>query len=147
MLTQIVYSRWNILSVNTPENNRIEDSQSLNEEELEQTQILIAESEKELVSLFETYLSSLGINTEIAYSGEKAIDCFFDSRKKDKPYDAILLDTHLLDPSGLDVAKKNKKWKAWPKTSNSYNNPKRVSSFRMLRNCRNKWKRYSYHAI
>ena len=106
MLTQIVYSRWNILSVNTPENNRIEDSQSLNEEELEQTQILIAESEKELVSLFETYLSSLGINTEIAYSGEKAIDCFFDSRKKDKPYDAILLDTHLLDPSGLDVAKK-----------------------------------------
>ena len=64
------------------------------------------ESEKELVSLFETYLSSLGINTEIAYSGEKAIDCFFDSRKKDKPYDAILLDTHLLDPSGLDVAKK-----------------------------------------
>lgn len=67
---------------------------------------MIAESEKELVSLFETYLSSLGINTEIVYSGEKAIDCFFDSKMKNKPFDAILLDTHISNPSGLDVAKR-----------------------------------------
>jgi CheY-like chemotaxis protein len=91
--------------VSATENNRVKDSQSLRKE-LYKTQVLIAESEKDLVLLFETYLSSLGINTEIACSGEKAIDSFFDSKMKDNPFDAILLDTHLSNPSGLDVAKR-----------------------------------------
>ena len=46
------------------------------------------------------------MNTEIANSGEKAMDCFFGSMKKNRPYDAIILDTHLSSPSGLDVAKR-----------------------------------------
>jgi len=46
------------------------------------------------------------MNTEIANSGEKAMDCFFGSMKKNRPYDAIILDTHLSNPSGLDVAKR-----------------------------------------
>ena len=86
----------------------MKDSQSsveVVEEELNKIQILIAESDNELVSLFETYLYLLGIKPDIASSGEKALDCFFDSKKKDRPYDAIILDTHLRNPSGLDVVK------------------------------------------
>ncbi len=71
-----------------------------------QVRILIAESENELVLLFNTRLSSLGIHTEIANSGNDVIDCFIESKEKGRPYDAILLDTHLLNPSGLDVAKR-----------------------------------------
>jgi len=58
----------------------MKDSQSsveVVEEELNKIQILIAESDNELVSLFETYLSLLGIKPHIASSGEKALDCFF----------------------------------------------------------------------
>ena len=85
----------------------MEDSQSSEEEkELDKLQILIAESENELVSLFEAYLSLLGMNVEKASSGEKALDCVLDSKKKDRPYDAIIVDTHLSNPSGLDVAKR-----------------------------------------
>jgi DNA-binding response OmpR family regulator len=81
------------------------EAQSL-DMELEQIQILIAESETELVSLFETYLSSVGVSAKIANTGDAAIDFFFVSKKNDKSFDAILLDTHLSNPSGLDVAKK-----------------------------------------
>lgn len=52
------------------------------------------------------------MNTEIANSGERAMDCFFDSIKKNRPYDAIILDTHLSNPSGLDVAKRIRKEKS-----------------------------------
>lgn len=55
--------------------------------------------------LFRTCLSSLGIYTETANTGNEAIDRFLESKKKGKLYDAILLDTHLFSPSGLDVAK------------------------------------------
>ena len=96
-----------MLSIKTPQNKQMEHPQSSEEEkELDKIQILIAESENELVSLFETYLSLLGMNVEIASSGEKALDCFLDSKKKDRRYDAIILDTHLSNPSGLDVAKR-----------------------------------------
>jgi two-component system, OmpR family, response regulator len=94
------------LNVKTPQNKQMEDSQSSEEKELEKIQILIAESDNELVSLFETYLSLLGMNIKTASSGEKALDCFLDSKKKDRPYDAIIVDTHLSNPSGLDVVKR-----------------------------------------
>lgn len=42
----------------------------------------------------------------MASSGEKALDCFFASMKNNRPYDTIILDTHLSNPSGLDVAKR-----------------------------------------
>ncbi len=74
--------------------------------ELSQAQILIAESEDELLLLFRTYLSSLGKSTEAANSGHEALEYFQESKEKRRPYDAILLDTHLSDPSGLDVAKR-----------------------------------------
>jgi DNA-binding response OmpR family regulator len=87
------------------QDEQVNEAQSLNKD-LEQIQILIAESEKELQSLFRAYLSSLGIITETANSGKMALDCFFDSKKKERPYDAIVLDTHLFNPPGLEVAKK-----------------------------------------
>lgn len=82
------------------------DAQSLNNKEIEQTQILIAEPEKELQSLFSAYLSSLGISTVIANSGDIALDCFFNSKKKERPYAAIVLDTHIVNPGGLEIAKR-----------------------------------------
>jgi CheY-like chemotaxis protein len=74
--------------------------------ELAQAQILIGEPDNELLLLFRTYLSSLGIGTETASSGQEALDYFLQSKEKRNPYEAILLDTHLYNPSGLDVAKK-----------------------------------------
>lgn len=59
----------------------------------------------ELVLLFKACLSSSGMGAEIANSGEKALNCFFVSKKEGKSYDAILLDTRLSNPSGLAIAK------------------------------------------
>lgn len=59
-----------------------------------------------MLSLFGAYLSSLGLKTDLVESGDKALDYFGNSRENGRPYDAILLDTHLVNPSGLDVAKK-----------------------------------------
>jgi CheY-like chemotaxis protein len=74
--------------------------------ELERSQILIAESENDLLTLFRDYLSSLGAKTETARSGHEAIEQFLNSEKNERPYDVIVLDTHLLNPSGLDIAKR-----------------------------------------
>lgn len=94
-----------MLSFETRENKREKNSQGL-EKPLNIKEILIAEAEDELRWLFSTYVSSLGMNAEIVSNGEKAIGCFVDSMKKNRPYDAIILDTHLSNPSGIDVAKR-----------------------------------------
>jgi two-component system OmpR family response regulator len=74
--------------------------------ELAQSQILIAESENDLLTLFRDYLSSLGAKTETALSGHEAIELFVSSEENERPYDVIVLDTHLINPSGLDIAKR-----------------------------------------
>jgi two-component system OmpR family response regulator len=73
---------------------------------LEQTQILIAESENELLTLFREYLSTLGMKAETVRSGHEAIEQFLRSEETQRPYDVIVLDTHLQNPSGLDIAKR-----------------------------------------
>ena len=83
----------------------IKDSNGL-ENELEQTQILIAEAENELLVLFREYLSSLGLHTDTVDRGDEALDRFLNRKNKQKPYDVVVLDTHLHDSSGLDVAKR-----------------------------------------
>lgn len=105
MMSLIICFRWNVLSVETPENKHLQDCPSL-KKDLEHTQILVAGDDDELLWLFSTYLSSIGITTEMASSSEAVLDCFVDSMEKGRPYDAILLDTHLSNPSGLDVAKR-----------------------------------------
>ena len=67
---------------------------------------MIVESETDLLTLFREYLSSLGAKTETASSGHEAIEQFLNSEENERPYDVIVLDTHLLNPSGLDIAKR-----------------------------------------
>ena len=55
--------------------------------ELEQSQILIAESELDLLTLFREYLSSLGAKTETASNGHEAIEQFVSSEEMERPYD------------------------------------------------------------
>lgn len=74
--------------------------------ELKQTRILLAESEKELRSLFKIYLDSLGADSETTDDGNKALAAYLHSRENGRNYDAVVLDTHLNDISGFDVAKK-----------------------------------------
>jgi len=87
------------------QDEQVNEAQSLHKE-LEQIQILIAESEKELQSLFRTYLSSLGMSIKTAKTGHETLGYYLDSKKNGRPYSAIVLDTHLANPSGLDVAKR-----------------------------------------
>lgn len=72
----------------------------------QQAQVLIAEAESELLVLFREYLSSLGLHADTADRGNEALDRFLDRNNKEKPYRAIILDTHLSNPSGIDVAKR-----------------------------------------
>lgn len=81
------------------------DAQFLMKKDLEQVQILIAEAESELLFLFRTYVSLLGMSIKTANTGHETLDYFLDSKKKERPYNTIMLDTHLGNPSGLDVAK------------------------------------------
>ena len=46
------------------------------------------------------------MKTETAASGQEAIEQFLKSKENKRPYNAIVIDTHLYNPSGLDVAKK-----------------------------------------
>jgi len=73
--------------------------------ELEHT-ILIGESESELLVLFREYLTSIGIKTITANSGHEIIDYFLDSVKNNYAYNVIVIDTHLSDTPGLDIAKR-----------------------------------------
>ncbi len=88
------------------QSKKVIDAQFLMKKDLEQVQILIAEAESELLFLFRTYLTSLGMSIKTANTGHEALDYFNDSKRKERPYNAIVLDTHLNNPSGLDVAKR-----------------------------------------
>jgi CheY-like chemotaxis protein len=74
--------------------------------ELKQARFLIAESEKELSSLFQAYLDLLGAESEIVDNGDRALSTFFECINEGKGYDAVVLDTHLKGKKGLEVAKK-----------------------------------------
>lgn len=86
-------------------NNTVIDSKGF-KNELEQTQVLIAEAENELLVLFREYLSSLGLHTDTVDRGDEALNRFINRKNTQRPYDVIVLDTHLHDSSGLDIAKR-----------------------------------------
>ena len=107
MSTIRFHSKWNILKNDWVEKKHLGVSQpKIRKNESEPIKVLIAEAESELLFLFESYFASLGIRTETADSGTQTLDLFFDSKDHGKPYDAIVLDTHIYDPSGLEVAKR-----------------------------------------
>ena len=93
-----------------PENKQVierENIQSLlRRKELEQARFLIAESEKELQSLFKAYLDLIGAESEIVDDGNRALSTFLQNKNEGKNYDAVVVDTHLKGKKGLDVAKK-----------------------------------------
>ena len=93
------------IKIGSLQRKQVIDAQLLIKKELEQLQILIAEAESELLFLFRSYLSSLGMSIKIANTGHETLEYFLDSTKKKRPYNAIVLDTHLDNLSGLDVAK------------------------------------------
>jgi two-component system, OmpR family, response regulator len=74
--------------------------------ELKQARFLIAESEKELSSLFQAYLDLLGAESEIVDNGDRALSTYFECKNEGKGYDAVVLDTHLKGKKGLEMAKK-----------------------------------------
>ena len=74
------------------------------------------------------------MKTETADSGHEAIEQFLKSKENKRPYDAIVLDTHLYNPSGLDVAKKIRSEKPRPKSGIGNNNTKKKFTGRMLKN-------------
>jgi two-component system, OmpR family, response regulator len=105
MLTLLLYSKWDILSDGSLQNKQEGSNRSL-KQDVEQIKILIAESENDLLLLFSAYLSSLGIKVQTAGNGQEAIEQFLKSQINKRPYNVIMLDTHLDNLCGLDVAKK-----------------------------------------
>ena len=70
-----------------------------------QARFLIAESEKELRYLFETYIDLLRFDSDIVDNGNRALSSFLQNKKNGKNYNAVILNTHLKGKKGLDVAR------------------------------------------
>ena len=66
--------------------------------------IIIAESNVDMQNLYIDYLGSLGIFVQIIENGKKLLE--FIENMKNFNFDLIILDTHLSDMPGADVAKK-----------------------------------------
>lgn len=73
--------------------------------ELEQARILIAEPEPDILSLFKAFLETLGVKSATVADGEEALNVFLEKENKGRPYDVVVLDTHLQGLGGLDLAK------------------------------------------
>lgn len=82
------------------------DKPSSTSKELEEARVLITESNLEILSLFKIYLEAKGLKSVTVDSGGKALDIFHNSKMNSKGYQTIVLDMHLKDFCGLDVAKK-----------------------------------------
>jgi len=96
-----------------PDEEYNENNESVNKKgqirlssELKQARILIAESEKEISSLFQDYLDLLGAESETVDDGDTALSAFLRRKNEGRGYDAVVLDTHLKGKRGLEVAKK-----------------------------------------
>lgn len=87
--------------------NKFEDGKPTNSltKEFELAHILIAEPEPDILSLFKTFLETLGVRSVTVTDGEAALEIFLEKENKGRPYDVVVLDTHLKDLGGLDLAK------------------------------------------
>ena len=97
------HHEFNNPSYTNEESNRAQISQTI---KLKQARFLIAESEKELQSLFKAYLDLIGAEGEIVDDGNRAVATFLQNTNEGKVYDAVVVDTHLKGKKGLEVAKK-----------------------------------------
>ena len=73
--------------------------------ESQQIRILVAESDADLRSIYKQYLKSLPIDIVAVKAGKECLEeaVMHDGRGQ---YDVIIIDTHMKDTSGLQVAKK-----------------------------------------
>lgn len=69
-----------------------------------QTRILIAEPEMDIRNLYDAYLDSLGLEVVTVESGNKCLESAFDTNGEG--YDMIILDSHLHDIGGLELARR-----------------------------------------
>ena len=69
-----------------------------------QIRILIAEPEMDIRNLYDAFLDSLGIEVVSVESGNKCLESAFDT--DGDGYDMIILDSHLNDIGGLDLARR-----------------------------------------
>ena len=95
----IEYKRTSSKDENSKSNNSLS-------KEFEPDQILIAEPEPDILSLFKTFLETLGVKSATVADGEAALEVFLEKENKGRPYDVLVLDTHLKGLGGLDLAKK-----------------------------------------
>lgn len=87
----------NKVEVNKPDNSL--------SKELEPAQILIAEPEPDILSLFKAFLETLGVRLATVADGDTALEVFLEKENNGRPYDVVVLDTHLKGLGGLDLAK------------------------------------------
>ena len=87
----------NKVEVNKPDNSL--------SKELEPVQILIAEPEPDILSLFKAFLETLGVRSATVADGETALEVFLEKENNGRPYDVLVLDTHLKGLGGLDLAR------------------------------------------
>lgn len=87
--------------------NKSEDGKPTNSltKEFEPAHILIAEPEPDILTLFKTFLETLGVRSATVADGEAALEFFLEKENKGRPYDVVVLDTHLKGLNGLDLAK------------------------------------------
>ena len=65
--------------------------------------VLVADSEPDMQELYTEYFDSIGIDVTVVGSG---LNCLEYIRRQSKVFDVIILDTHLTDSPGTEVAKK-----------------------------------------
>jgi CheY-like chemotaxis protein len=69
--------------------------------------ILIAEPEPDIQTMYRMYLDSLGLETIIVSNANRCLESVFNTVDS-KGFDLIVLDTHLKDISGIEIARKIK---------------------------------------
>ncbi len=79
--------------------------------------VLIAEPEGDIQMLYRLYLESQGLEVTIVSSSANYLDSVFNTLDSDG-FDTIILDTHLKDISGIEVARKDKANVARPADDN-----------------------------
>ncbi|MEJ7642912.1 MAG: hypothetical protein WKF36_12075 [Candidatus Nitrosocosmicus sp.] len=70
----------------------------------ERIRVLVAESNHDLMYLYQTYLDSFGLDMEIVDGGEACLNRLFKNTKNTN-FDIVIIITHLFDIPGLDIAK------------------------------------------
>jgi CheY-like chemotaxis protein len=68
--------------------------------------VLVAESNYDFRYLYQSYLDSLCLKLEMMDSGEACLNRLFkDKNANNSNFDIVVINTHLFDKSGLDIAK------------------------------------------